>query len=161
MDMGNFFSWVATPLNNDDVDTWFRINNMISEKRELFCDLCVGLTDIIETTYLGGERDENNETKVLLTNEEQSNHFDWCWKKILENFENENIHISEDGEHKVFLKNFFTEIFYKQKNQKVVDGLRKFFIQLFDDRKPFTKSDLDMLTELYKSIDKNLLINKQ
>jgi hypothetical protein len=47
-------------------------------------------------------------------------------------------------------------VFYKQKEDKIRKQIKSFFEDLFDLKKPFTKSDLDMLTDLYKSLDKNL-----
>jgi copper(I)-binding protein len=40
------------------------------------------------------------------------------------------------------------------KPEKLAPG--GFHLMLFDLKKPFTKSDIDMLTDLYKSLDKNL-----
>ena len=39
---------------------------------------------------------------------------------------------------------------------EIKDQIGVFFEDLFDLKKPFTKSDIDMLTDLYKSLDKNL-----
>jgi hypothetical protein len=41
-------------------------------------------------------------------------------------------------------------------NNSKLKQIKSFFEDLFDLKKPFTKSDLDMLTDLYKSLDKNL-----
>ena len=49
------------------------------------------------------------------------------------------------------------EIFYNQKNINVRNSIEHFFKELFDREIVFTKSDLDLYTELYKLLDKNIL----
>lgn len=48
-----FFNWMAKPLNPEDVDAWFRANNIIPEYSELFKDFCFSLLFLIKDTYLG------------------------------------------------------------------------------------------------------------
>ena len=35
-------------------------------------------------------------------------------------------------------------------------NIEKFFQELFNENKAYTKSDLDMITDIYKRLDKNL-----
>ena len=74
----------------------------------------------------------------------------------IDNFNKENLKFFYKGEHFEHFKSFFDEVFYKQKDEKIRKQIKSFFEDLFDLKKPFTKSDLDMLTDLYKSLDKNL-----
>jgi hypothetical protein len=48
------------------------------------------------------------------------------------------------------------EVFYNQKNNKVRESIDSFLGDLFNRNIPFTKSDLDLYTELYKLLDKNI-----
>ena len=66
--MENFFNYVTKPLNPDDVDIWFRVNNIIPEKLELFSDFSNSLNVTITDTYLG-EEPKSNETKIILSKE--------------------------------------------------------------------------------------------
>jgi hypothetical protein len=154
--MENFFSWMMKPISHDDVEVWFNINNMIFEKRELFADFIYSLLDIIKTTYLGNEYDDNNETKVILTDEDKLSHFEWCWNKTIENFSKENLKFKSKGEHKDYFEKFFMDLFYNADNRIIRDNINKFFDDLFNENKAFTKSDLDMLTDVYKMLNKNL-----
>jgi hypothetical protein len=43
-----------------------------------------------------------------------------------------------------------------QKNEKVKTSIGKFFKELFNVKKSFTKSDIDMVSAIYKVLDKNL-----
>ena len=53
-------------------------------------------------------------------------------------------------------ESFFDETFYSQKEYKVKTSIGHFFTDLFNYKKTFTKSDLDMITAIYKVLDKHL-----
>lgn len=154
--MENFFSWITKPLNKEDVEVWFNINNIITEKSELFYDFCFSLFSLIKNTYLGDET-THNETKIILSEEDNLKHFDWCWNTTIENFKKENIKFNSRGEHYDYFKSFLMEIYYNQKNTNVKNSIEQFFKELFDKEVVFTKSDLDLYTELYKLLDKNIV----
>ena len=152
--MENFFNYIAKPMSPEDVDIWFRVNNIIPEKMDLYYDFSFSLYYLILDTYLGDEK--SNETKVTLTDEDNVKHFEWCWDKTIDNFKKEEITFNRKGEHYDYFLSFFVEIFYNQKENKIKDSIGKFFNDLFDRKKPFTKSDLDMVSSIYKSLDKNM-----
>jgi hypothetical protein len=152
--MENFFNYISKPLLREDVDVWFRSNNIIPEKLELYSDFTHSLNNLIFNTYLG--ESEVNETKIILTEDDDRNHFEWCWNKTIENFDKENIKFDKKGEHFDYFESFFGETFYNQKDNKVKSSIGFFFTDLFNNEKLFTKSDLDMITTIYKLLDKYL-----
>jgi len=154
--MENFYSWMMKPVSREDVEVWFNMNNMIYEKRELFADFTYSLDSLVKETYLGNEPNDATETRVLLTDKEKMLHFDWCWSKTVENFAKENIRFKVEGEHKEYLKTFFEDSFYNQEEYNIRDAIPKFIDELFNLEKPFAKSDLDILTEVYKVLNKNV-----
>lgn len=151
--MENFYNWMTSPIPNDEVTVWFNIHNMIYEKIELFGDMFKTLNILINDTYLGNGI---SETKIEYTQEDKSKHFEWCWNKTLELFAKENILIKSSGEHKDYFEDFFMETFYNQAENSVKTGITKFISEIFDVQKLFTKSDLEILTEIYKLLDKNM-----
>jgi hypothetical protein len=153
--MDNFFNYVTKQVKPEEVDLWFKSNNIVPEKLELFSDFCQSLNELIIETYLG-ESDSPSETKVNMSEEDKVNHFVWCWNKVVDNFQKEKIKFNKKGEHFDYFFSFFEEIFYKQENKKVRDSVTEFFIDLFDLKTPFTKSDLDMISSVYKNLDKNM-----
>ncbi len=155
--MENFYSWMMKPVNHDDVEVWFNVNNMIYEKRQLFSDFTFSLYYLISSTYLGDDLDNTSETKLVLSQEDKLKHFDWCWKKTLDNFSKESIRFDVKGEHREYYEKFFMDLFYNAENKTISENIVKFFQELFDEKKMFTKSDLDMLTEIYKLLNKNIL----
>lgn len=151
--MENFFNWMSKPIPKDEVIIWFNVHNMNYEKIELYGDIFKSLNYIIIDTYMG---DETNETKISLTKEDKELHFEWCWKKMVEDFRRENIIIKHAGEHKEYFKSFFFDTFYNQTERNVKDSIPNFLVEVFDVEKLFSKSDLDILTELYKLLEKNI-----
>ena len=151
--MENFFNWMSNPISKEEVLIWFNIHNLNYEKIELYGDFIKSLYQIIIDTYLG---DDDSETKIVLSEEDKFAHFEWCWNKTIENFKKENIIFKVEGQHKDYFKSFLFDSFYdpKQKNLKI--AIPDFIDDVFNIDKPFTKSDLDILTELYNMLEKNL-----
>lgn len=154
--MENFFSWVTKPVPNDEVIIWFNVHNMIFEKIELYGDIFKSLNHVITDTYMGDSNEGAVETKIVLSLEDKQYHFNWCWNKMIDNFKKENIFINLEGEHKDYLKEFYMDTFYNQTEKNVRDSVPKFLDDIFNMSKPFSKSDLDMLTEIYKMMEKNV-----
>jgi Zn-dependent M28 family amino/carboxypeptidase len=153
--MENFFNYITQPVKPEDVEKWFKGNNILNEKLELFSDFSHSLNLLIVETYLG-QQDSPNETKILMSDDDNSKHFEWCWDKTVNNFIKEDLNFDNRGEHFDYFKSFFDEIFYTQKDDKIRKSITNFFTDLFDINKPFTKSDLDMVSTIYKILDKHL-----
>jgi hypothetical protein len=152
--MENFYNWMMVPVPKDEVDIWFSVHNMIPEKIELYGDIFESLTTLILETYLG---EETNETKIRMSDDDITNHFDWCWKKTIDWFEKENILLDSDGEHKDYVKTFFLDSFYYQKDSEIRSAVKIFVKDLFDIDKVFVKSDLDIITEIYKVFNRTVI----
>jgi len=151
--MDNFFNWMAKPLPKDEIIIWFNVHNMSYEKIELYGDITKSLNQIISDTYLG---DEISETKIVLSDDDNESHFDWCWDKTLENFKKENVIIKHGGELKDYFKSFFSDTFYLQTKKELRETIAKFLSEIFNTDMTYSKSDLDLLTELYKLMEKNV-----
>jgi hypothetical protein len=144
---------MSKPIPQDEVIIWFNVHNMNYERIELYGDIFKSLNYIIIDTYMG---EETNETKISLSQEDKESHFEWCWNKMIEDFRRENIIIKHGGEHKEYFRSFFFDTFYNQSERNVKDSIPNFLVEVFDVEKPFSKSDLDILTELYKLMEKNI-----
>ena len=151
--MENFFKWMSKPIPYDEVVVWFSVHNMVPERIELYGDIFKTIFQLISDTYLG---DEGSETKIIMSIEDKEKHFNWCWNRLLDNFQKENIKIKAEGIHKDYFWEFFKDTYYNQQNESVRKTIPQFINELFDLRKAFTKSDLDIITELYKALEKNI-----
>lgn len=154
--MENFFNWISKPVPSDEVTIWFNVHNMIYERIELYGDIFKSLDYIIRDTYMGDNFDDIKETKIIVSKEDDKNHFEWCWGKTITNFEKENVIIDNIGEHRDYVESFYFDTFYGQPDRMVRNSIPKFLNQIFDLTQQFTKSDLDMLTEFYKMMEKNV-----
>ena len=151
--MENFFNWMSKPIPKDEVIIWFNVHNMNYEKIELYGDIFKSLNHIIIDSYMS---DETHESRISVSKEDKELHFDSCWNKMLEDFTKENIIIKHGGEHKEYFKSFFFDTFYNQSEKNIKESIPNFLFEVFDVEKPFSKSDLDILTELYKLMEKNI-----
>lgn len=155
--MENLFNYISKQVDPEEVDIWFKVNNIIPEKMELYYDFCYSLFSLMVTTYLGGTP-ETSETGVIMNDDDNLQHFKWCWSKNIENFKREEIKFNDEGEHFDYFYSLFTEVFYSQKREEIRNSINDFFDDLFNREKPFTQVDLDLVYNLYKSLDKNILI---
>ena len=151
--MENFFNWVSKPVPKEEVLIWFNINNMNYEKVELYGDFFKSLNKKVTDTYF---EEEHHETKISLSEENKKEHFEWCWLKTIEDFEKENIKFNLDGDHKTYFYKFYFDTFYVQNQKAIKEALPSFLEEVFDLDKPFSKSDLEIMTEIYKLLEKNL-----
>lgn len=151
--MENFFNWVTKNISKDEVISWLESNNMKYEKIDLYGDIFKSLYFIIQDTYLG---DDELETKIDMSKEDKISHFKWCWDKLISDFEKEGIKIYKEGKHEKYFRNFFLDTFYDDSQKKLKIGIKNFLKDIFDVEKEFTKSDLDILTEIYKLLEKNV-----
>lgn len=129
------------------LDIWYKAYNISRQKTELFYDFLVSLYDMVDSTYLGED--------ILNLEEIQKDHFNWCWKKNLENFGNEKIFFKESGSHFDYLWNFFLEAYYYAKLDGKTIRISEYLYKLFDFKHKKSRSELDMLTEIYKMFEQN------
>lgn len=151
--MENFFDWMVKIIPKDEVEVWFNIHNMHYEKIELFGDVFISLHHLIKDTYLG---EDTKDTKIFMSEDDNKKHFEWCWKKTIERFQKENIVIEFYGEHKDYIESFFIDTFYSPITENVKNTLNLFLKQTFRLDGVFSKSDLEILTEIYKLLDKSI-----
>jgi hypothetical protein len=139
--------------NNSDrykhqLDIWYRTYNIQRERIELYYDFLSSLYELIDDTFLGAD--------VLYNETEQLGHFTWCWNKTIENFIKEKIFFKERGNHYEYLWNFFYGAYYINKIEDRDNRVSEYIYKLFDFRHKKSRSELDILTEVYKLLDVNL-----
>jgi hypothetical protein len=130
------------------IDIWYRTYNINRDKIILFYDFLLSLHTLIDETFLGVD--------VLYKEIDQRGHFDWCWNKIIENFNKEKIFFKDKGNHYEYFWNFFFEAYYLSKIDEKESRISEYFYKLFDFRYVKSRSELDILTEVYKLFEQNL-----
>jgi hypothetical protein len=131
----------------DKFDIWRKKNNISREKLELFHDFVISLDNLIEDTYLGAD--------VIDDDKKIKGHFTWCWNKIIDDFEKEKIYFKRKGTHFVYFFSFFNAAFY----EKEIDfsESRIHFDELFNIMEEKSDVHLELLLDLYKILDLNLI----
>jgi hypothetical protein len=140
--------FVSLENYKQQIDIWYRAYNISRERIELFHDFLASLYELVDQTYLGPE--------LFDIEENQKNHFTWCWDKTVDNFSKEKIYFKERGNHYEYLWNFFLEAYYYNQLDGVKIRIQEYFTILFDFNYRKTRSELDMLTEIYKIFEQNL-----
>lgn len=143
-----YLEFISSESYKNQLDIWYRAYNISREKTDLFRDFVISLYNIVDETYLGED--------VMYDEVDQKNHFNWCWKKVIGNFSHEKIFFKENGDHYEYFWNFFLEAYYYNKIGKNIIRIFEYFEKLFDFKHRKTRSELDMLTEIYKLFDQNL-----
>jgi len=153
-----FFKWLSEPMKTEDIEIWYLANNILPELSDLFRDYCLSLYYLMEQTYLGDIDNTLKETKILITEKNKIEHFEWCWAATINNFKKENIIFEFNLSDYDFFKEFFLEVFYQKNEYDMKEGLIKFLKQLFNRNRTITKSDLEMFTDVYKTLERALQI---
>ena len=153
MTMENFFNWMSQPVPKEDVIIWFNVHNLSYEKIELYGDFFKSLNHIVMDTYLG---DSGPDTRIVMSKEDNILHFEWCWDKVILDFQKEQFYFKSEGPHKDYFKSFFLDTFYNTTEKNLKIAIPEFLEDVFNVDKSFTKSDLDILTEVYHLMEKNI-----
>jgi hypothetical protein len=129
------------------IDIWYKVYDIHHEKIELFYDFLSSFYNLLDETFLGED--------VLYKDTDQLNHFNWCWDKTIDNFSKERILFKERGIHYEYFWIFFKEAYYYTKMESKEPLIREYFYKLFDFKHKKTRSELDLLTEIYKLLNQN------
>lgn len=129
-------------------DVWYRAYDINNEKIILFHDFLDSLYDITERTYLGED--------VMDEETPQRGHFTWCWDRTINNFKKERITFRDRGTHYEYFWILFKESFYNSIIDNEPVSLKSYFFRLFNTDHQKTRSELGVLTEIYKILEKNL-----
>lgn len=143
-----YLEFIASESYKNQIDIWYKTYNISREKTDLFYDFLQSIYYLIDETYLGSD--------VLFEESAQKGHFTWCWDKTIENFEKERIFFKNRGSHYDYFWNFFIEAFYYPQMDGRIIKISEYFVKLFDFKHRKTRSELDILSEVYKLFDQNL-----
>lgn len=146
----NFLAYINNPMSKESVTMLLNSNNIKFDKCELYNDFVQSLLMCVFDTYLGDD---------IMNQEDQLNHFKWCWLKTVNDFGKEGIKFENTKLYEYFLE-FTIEVFYSYKEKIPLNytdkGILKIWMDLFDFNKTKTNSDIDTLIEVYNIFEKSL-----
>jgi hypothetical protein len=147
----SFLAYLHNPISRESMNVLYASNNIKYEKCELYSDFVQSLLMLVFDTYMGDD---------IMNHEDQINHFDWCWNKIIKNFMLEGIVFDSKKLYNYFLE-FTLEVFYNQETKKKFDytdkGILHIWYNVFDYNKIKTQADMDTLIEIYTIFDKSIV----
>lgn len=131
------------------VDTWYKANNIIREKSEVYYDFIYSLVKLVDETYLGQD--------VIETQKDMVNHFSWCFNKVLEDFEKEKIKFTAVSTTAYdYLWYFIYKGYYTSDVEEPAQHLLDYFDFLFDYNLIKNQLELESFIDFYKIFDQNL-----
>lgn len=133
---------------SEQINIWYRANNIIRERAELYHDFLSSLLTLIDETYLGAD--------VIVTQEDMSSHFTWCFNRVLSNFEYERIYFINKPDNYEYLWFFFYKGYYMCETENKYAILQEYFKLLFQYERIKTPPELESFTDFYKMLDQNL-----
>lgn len=147
----NLLAYINTPMSKESIMMMYDAHNVRFEKCELYNDFVQSLLRLSFDTYMGDE---------VTDIDQQTNHFDWCWKKNIENFTLEGIRFDSSKLYDYFLE-YMLEVFYSSDKKEIEHVDRtclKMWRDIFDYNRIKTSSDMDTFIEVYKIFENSLKI---
>ena len=141
-----FYNYITEPVTVEDMRLWVRHKNIDADRAELFYDFIDSVHTVLHETFLGDD--------VIINEEDKQKHFKWCWNKTIDNFKEENILFNTEGDHYEYYESYYTD-----KEKRDVDNINNYFLILTKLHILKTKSELDMLSDIYILLDSNLTVN--
>lgn len=166
--MYDFYNYIRKPLDENEVKTYFLVNNIKKDVVKLINDFIYSLLDNIHSTYLGKE--------YINTLEEINNHFNWCFNKVIEDFKKEGFDFSKNQQISKYFYDYAIVSVYQR--FEISDGVSKENDDIKYDELPIednwsnntwnkvftynykkTESDLDIMLDLCKMFDECIVRN--
>ena len=146
-----FLSYIKTPLSENSINVLLNANNIKYDCSQLYSDFVQSLFSLIFDTYMGDD----------ITSEiDRIYHFKWCWKKNIENFNEEGINFVDTKDAYYYFLEFMCEVYYsaeeKESKPQIPETIKKLWYKLFSYGPQKTRSDIDNFIEIYNILDKSL-----
>ena len=149
MNSAEFIKYINNPLSFEEMNLLYKANNIKYDKCELYYDFIITLNKLVVETFLGDD--------VINGEEDIKNHFSWCVGTVLNNFKSENIIFDDTNNLSNYFFYFYIELFYNVNNKNdILEKLNKLPTLSFDYNRIKTRSDMDVLLELYHLFEKIL-----
>lgn len=143
--------YIKTPLSSESLDLLYSANKVRIENVILYSDFSQSLIDLIFETYLGDD-------EIKMSNEDNYNHFTWCWDKTINNFKKEGIDFTKNNKLKSHYFDFIDLTYYqhKNKNTRLISNNKKVWVEIFDTTIIKTRSEVDTFLSFYELFSKSI-----
>ncbi len=147
MNNSEFMNYMVEPLSYEQMHLLYKANDIKYDRCNLYYDFIKTLNKLLTNTYLGLD--------FIVTEKEIKEHYLWCFNKVITNFKEEKIQFDDTDKLKEYFFYFYYELFYKD-SEKTIDKIDKLADLSFDFNRLKSRSDIDIMFELYKIFEKSL-----
>lgn len=143
----NFMKFIINPLEMSSIDKLYREYGVVYERVDIYRDFTLSLNNLIQDTYLGDN---------VMSEIDKKNHFDWCWKKVCDDFSVTTIYFVDNQKLYTYFKDFIWKTFYlipDKKNSDFPKSIEPVFIYLFDYNNVKKHSDIDKFLSIYATFE--------
>lgn len=122
--------------------------NIIKNRIEIYRDFALNLLYCIFDYYLDKE--------TLNKDQDIKNHFNWCFKKVCNEFLKEEINFSDNDELNKYFFTYYYHQFYTNNQEISIKYFEKFWKNIFDMDRLKNKNKINILIEIYNIYDKSI-----
>lgn len=141
-------------LNEYEIVKRFKTNSIMRERIEIYHDFTINLLCYIHDTYFGRE--------YIKTDEDIIGHFNWCYNKVVEEFEDEEIFFRNNDElYKYFFAYYYDQFYCNKNGPDSISTYLTFWNTVFDYGNNKKKKTFDLLIEIYKVFDQSFAIEEK
>jgi hypothetical protein len=121
---------------------------IIKDRVEIYKDFAINLLYYIYNFYIDKE--------TLSADDDIRNHYNWCFKKVCDEFKLEGLDFNDNNELKEYFYAYYYHQFYKVKNSCSLEYYEKFWKNIFEIDKQKNKNIINILIEIYNIYDKSI-----
>lgn len=139
--------YVSENLKSHEIVKEYKNNNINKARLETYRDFIINLCYYIGDTYLGQD--------IIRTTKHKRDHFRWSFKKVCEDFKEEELDFSNSEELFEYFFEYFNATLYDNEMYEI-DFLIEYWQETLEYSFDKTKSDLEGMIEIYIIFDKTL-----
>lgn len=126
---------------------------IVKDRVEIYKDFALNLLYYIYNYYIDKES--------LSEDQDIKNHFNWCFKKVCDEFLKEGLDFTKNEELNEYFYSYYYHQFYTANNQDTsLKYFEKFWKNIFEIDKQKNKNIINILIEIYNIYDKSINLEK-
>jgi len=122
--------------------------SIVRDRVEIYRDFAFNLLYYIFHYYL--------DKQTLSADEDIYNHYSWCYRKVCDEFKEEEIDFSKNEELKEYFFTYYYHQFYKSNEDIPLKNFENFWKSIFEIDKHKNRNTVNILIEIYTIYDKSI-----
>lgn len=122
--------------------------SIVRDRVEIYRDFAFNLLYYIYHYYL--------DKQTLSADQDIYNHYSWCYRKVCDEFKEEEIDFSKNEELKEYFFTYYYHQFYKSNDDIPLKNFENFWKAIFEIDKHKNRNTINILIEIYTIYDKSI-----